>query len=153
MDPVLALTILNPKLTFTDTETDQCIADGICVQRGDGSPLDVYDLKRLQVSHGFGECNVDAERLLCLAVLLKQPDRSSSGSRFGAMSGTDVLFGEVAGGVVVWTGSDFALSRAADARHQSHRESHGSSTEPSLGTVQQSCAFFSLSIFTHSLKA
>ena len=53
MDPVLALTILNPKLTFTDRETDQCIADGIGVQRGDGSALDAYDLKRLQVRRHF----------------------------------------------------------------------------------------------------
>lgn len=47
---MLALTILNPKLNFSEAQTDKMMADGIKVVRSDGLMLDAYDLKRLQVS-------------------------------------------------------------------------------------------------------
>ena len=47
---MLALTILNPELNFSEARTDKMIADGIKVVRSDGLALDAYDLKRLQVS-------------------------------------------------------------------------------------------------------
>ena len=49
MDPVLALTILNPKLSFSQSEMESIKADAIVVTRPDGSQMDVHDLKRLQV--------------------------------------------------------------------------------------------------------
>lgn len=48
--PALALSILDPQLSFSDTETQQSIQHGgTSVIKADGSPLSPYDLKRLQV--------------------------------------------------------------------------------------------------------
>jgi N-acetyltransferase 10 len=50
MTPALALTILDPKLTYSEEETQTSIQAGVVLSRLDGQPLDPYDLKRLQVS-------------------------------------------------------------------------------------------------------
>lgn len=47
--PALALSILDPKLTFSESETQQSVQSGTAVIKADGSPLSPYDLKRLQV--------------------------------------------------------------------------------------------------------
>jgi N-acetyltransferase 10 len=70
MGPALALSLLDPKLTWADADaaaaaggnssgstgqrTAAAAADGV-VMRGDGSPLNPYDLKRLQVRGGQGQ--------------------------------------------------------------------------------------------------
>ena len=49
MPPALALTLLDPKLNFSEAETQRSIQAGVALPRADGNPLDAYDLKRLQV--------------------------------------------------------------------------------------------------------
>jgi N-acetyltransferase 10 len=49
MAPALALSLLNPKLVFSDTEASAGVQQGVMVTRGDGRQLSPYDLKRLQV--------------------------------------------------------------------------------------------------------
>lgn len=49
MGPALALSILDPRLTWSEAEGAEAAQRGVTVMRGDGSPLDPYDLKRLQV--------------------------------------------------------------------------------------------------------
>ncbi|GIL51445.1 hypothetical protein Vafri_7426 [Volvox africanus] len=46
--PALALSILDPQLTWSEAEGQRAAQEGVVVMRGDGSPLDAYDLKRLQ---------------------------------------------------------------------------------------------------------
>lgn len=50
MPPALALSILDPKINFTDAETQRAVNQGVQVLRPDGSPFTAYDVKRLQVS-------------------------------------------------------------------------------------------------------
>jgi hypothetical protein len=49
MSPALALSILNPKLVFSEGEASAGVQAGVLVTRGDGRLLSPYDLKRLQV--------------------------------------------------------------------------------------------------------
>jgi N-acetyltransferase 10 len=49
MSPALALSILNPKLVFSEAEASAGVQQGVMVTRGDGRQLSPYDLKRLQV--------------------------------------------------------------------------------------------------------
>lgn len=49
MSPALALSILNPKLVFSEGEGSAGVQQGVLVTRGDGRQLSPYDLKRLQV--------------------------------------------------------------------------------------------------------
>ncbi len=49
MGPALALSILDPRLTWSEAEGAEAAQRGVTVMRGDGSALDPYDLKRLQV--------------------------------------------------------------------------------------------------------
>jgi N-acetyltransferase 10 len=48
--PALALSILNPKLVFSEAESAAGVKEGLTVARGDGRPMSPYDLKRLQVT-------------------------------------------------------------------------------------------------------
>ena len=48
--PALALSILDPKLTFSDAESQQAGAQELALHKADGSSLTPYDFKRLQVS-------------------------------------------------------------------------------------------------------
>ena len=48
-DPALVLSLLDPKLTWTEAESGAAVAAGVVVRRADGAPLSPYDLKRLQV--------------------------------------------------------------------------------------------------------
>jgi len=50
MDPVLVLTILNPKISFADADVNRALDEESKILRHDGSQLDSCDLKRLQVS-------------------------------------------------------------------------------------------------------
>lgn len=47
--PALALTLLDPKLDFIDSETASGIHSGTVVGRSDGSGFSPHDLRRLQV--------------------------------------------------------------------------------------------------------
>ena len=47
--PALALSLLDPKLTWSEAEVAASVARGVEIARADGSPLSPYDLKRLQV--------------------------------------------------------------------------------------------------------
>ena len=49
LPPALALSILNPKLVFSEGEASAGVQAGVLVTRGDGRQLSPYDLKRLQV--------------------------------------------------------------------------------------------------------
>jgi N-acetyltransferase 10 len=49
LSPALALSILNPKLSFSEAEASAGVQAGVLVTRGDGRALSPYDLKRLQV--------------------------------------------------------------------------------------------------------
>lgn len=61
MAPALALSILNPKLVFSEAEAAAGVQQtegaggGVLVTRGDGRLLSPYDLKRLQVG-GVCKC-------------------------------------------------------------------------------------------------
>ena len=46
--PALALSILDPTLTFSDAEVQQAASQELSISKADGSPLSAYDLKRLQ---------------------------------------------------------------------------------------------------------
>ena len=47
--PALVLSLLDPKLSWDETEVQASIQQGVEVVKADGSPLSPYDLKRLQV--------------------------------------------------------------------------------------------------------
>ena len=47
--PALALTILDPQLTFTEAQVETGVSEGGAIRKADGSPMSAYDLKRLQV--------------------------------------------------------------------------------------------------------
>ncbi len=47
--PALALTILDPQLTFSEAQTERGVTEGQAIRKADGSPMSAYDLKRLQV--------------------------------------------------------------------------------------------------------
>ena len=47
--PALALSVLDPKLTFSDADSQQAVTAGTSVLKADGSSFTAYDLKRLQV--------------------------------------------------------------------------------------------------------
>jgi N-acetyltransferase 10 len=47
--PALALSILDPKMSWAESEAQEGARDDIAVHRADGSVLSAYDLKRLQV--------------------------------------------------------------------------------------------------------
>lgn len=49
MAPALALSILNPKLQFSEADGAAGVQQGLVVTRGDGRQMSPYDLKRLQV--------------------------------------------------------------------------------------------------------
>lgn len=49
MPPALALSLADPKLTFSDLETQKSVGEGVSLARLDGMLLDPHDLKRLQV--------------------------------------------------------------------------------------------------------
>ncbi|KAG2483803.1 hypothetical protein HYH03_017326 [Edaphochlamys debaryana] len=48
MPAALALSILDPQLTWSEAEGQRASAEGVTIVRADGSPVDAYDLKRLQ---------------------------------------------------------------------------------------------------------
>lgn len=47
--PALALSILDPQLTFSETQTQSGLSEAQSIRKADGSALSAYDLKRLQV--------------------------------------------------------------------------------------------------------
>lgn len=47
--PALVLSLLDPKLTWSEAESAQAVASGVVVTKPGGAPLSPYDLKRLQV--------------------------------------------------------------------------------------------------------
>lgn len=47
--PALALSILDPQLTFSETQTQSGVNAAQIIRKADGSALSAYDLKRLQV--------------------------------------------------------------------------------------------------------
>ena len=47
--PALALSLLDPKLVWSEDEAAASVQGGVEVPRADGAPLSPYDLKRLQV--------------------------------------------------------------------------------------------------------
>ena len=49
MPPALALSILDPKISFSDEETQGGVQEAAPMVKADGTPLTPYDLKRLQV--------------------------------------------------------------------------------------------------------
>ncbi len=49
LNPGLALSILEPRLTYSDTDTSQAVERGVTLTRVDGGQVTPYDLKRLQV--------------------------------------------------------------------------------------------------------
>jgi hypothetical protein len=55
LSPALALSILNPKMAFSEAEAAAGVAAGVGVARGDGRALSPYDLKRLQVRLNAGD--------------------------------------------------------------------------------------------------
>ncbi|KAL3153398.1 hypothetical protein ABBQ38_011736 [Trebouxia sp. C0009 RCD-2024] len=46
--PALALSILDPQLTFSETQTQSGLSEAQSIRKADGSALSAYDLKRLQ---------------------------------------------------------------------------------------------------------
>ena len=54
MAPALALSVLDPRLTYSEAETAASVQAGVMVARGDNRPLSPYDLKRLQVGGQAG---------------------------------------------------------------------------------------------------
>ena len=48
--PALALSILDPQLSFSEAQAQAGVTDGQSIRKADGSAISAYDLKRLQVS-------------------------------------------------------------------------------------------------------
>ena len=48
LDVATVLSLLQPKLSHPQADTDAAIEQGVGVTKQDGKPLDAYDLKRLQ---------------------------------------------------------------------------------------------------------
>ena len=53
--PALALSILDPQLSFSETQTQSGVSEAHIIRKADGSAMSAYDLKRLQV-RPFGFC-------------------------------------------------------------------------------------------------
>ena len=53
--PALALSILDPQLTFSEAQTQSGVSAAQIIRKADGSALSAYDLKRLQVGP-FSPC-------------------------------------------------------------------------------------------------
>ena len=52
--PGLAMSILDPKITFTDSETHDASSSGaLQILKSDGTPLSAFDLRRLQVGYSL----------------------------------------------------------------------------------------------------
>lgn len=86
MGPALALSILNPKLVFSEAETAAGVQDGVIVTRGDGRQMSPYDLKRLQVQiraqwYTCGNCVCAAT--LCKRVMQKASTTAQAASSWG----------------------------------------------------------------------
>lgn len=47
--PALALSILDPQLTFSEAQTQSGLSEAHTIRKADGSAMSAYDLKRLQV--------------------------------------------------------------------------------------------------------
>jgi hypothetical protein len=47
--PALVLSLLDPKLSWSEAESAAAVAEGVVVRKADGAPLSPFDLKRLQV--------------------------------------------------------------------------------------------------------
>ena len=60
--PALALSILDPKLTFSDAESQQAGTQELALHKADGSSLTPYDFKRLQVCPLPRNCTKAAPR-------------------------------------------------------------------------------------------
>jgi hypothetical protein len=56
MEPAVVLALLQPKLNFSNSETEQAIGQGTVVCRVSGRPLSPYDLKRLEVCVSWAAC-------------------------------------------------------------------------------------------------
>ena len=54
--PALALSLLAPKLAWSEAETAAGVREGAVVHRADGQPLSPHDLKRLQVPANAFTC-------------------------------------------------------------------------------------------------
>ena len=76
MAPALALSILDPQLNWGEEEAQRATQAGVVVHRGDGSGLDPYDLKRLQVGP------------LGVAVVMRPSVGGESGGATGSGIGT-----------------------------------------------------------------
>lgn len=63
MAPALALSLLDPQLNWSESDTQRAAQAGVSVSRGDGSALDAYDLKRL---HAYASSLVDYHLILDL---------------------------------------------------------------------------------------
>lgn len=63
MAPALALSLLDPQLTWSEADTQGATKAGVAVNRGDGSSLDAFDLKRL---HAYASSLVDYHLILDL---------------------------------------------------------------------------------------
>jgi N-acetyltransferase 10 len=49
MAPALALSLLDPQLTWGEADSHSSVQQGVTVVKGDGQLMTPYDLKRLQV--------------------------------------------------------------------------------------------------------
>ncbi|KAL0030160.1 hypothetical protein WJX77_000722 [Trebouxia sp. C0004] len=67
--PALALTILDPQLTFTEAQIETGVSEGGAIRKADGSPMSAYDLKRLQA---YSNSLVDHHIILDLLPSLAQ---------------------------------------------------------------------------------
>lgn len=52
--PALVLSLLDPKLTWSEAESAEAVSAGVVVTKPGGAPLSPYDLKRLQVCREGG---------------------------------------------------------------------------------------------------
>lgn len=76
LPPALALSILNPKLVFSEAESASGVQEGVIVTRGDGRQMTPYDLKRLQV----GQAMSQGIRGICLLMFVALHGDGSQGT-------------------------------------------------------------------------
>jgi N-acetyltransferase 10 len=62
LEPATALSLLQPRLSFSQQEADAAVAGGVSVTRPAGEALTGYDLKRLQVRGSCSCCCIGRQR-------------------------------------------------------------------------------------------
>ena len=86
--PGLAMSILDPKITFTDGETHDASSGALQILKSDGTPLSAFDLRRLQVGYSL---HLQRSLFLCMRCLGHSSVACSTPPCFTILPSTDSL--------------------------------------------------------------